>query len=86
MGPPHSKTLAHLRERHRIRKVLDCGSPMPLFLTRIRCDEREARLCVQHYGNVVPTTTFVPASKSDTLLTDKISGGFDSSVRMLTRP
>ena len=41
---------------------------------------------VQSYGKLVLTTTFVPASISETLLTDNISPGFANSVRMLTRP
>src|SRR5258708_7186372 len=32
IGPPHSTTLARIRERHYFREVLGCGSPMPLFL------------------------------------------------------
>ncbi|PWU12353.1 MAG: hypothetical protein C5B50_21600 [Verrucomicrobia bacterium] len=31
-GLPHSKTLARFRGGLEIPKVLDCGSPLPLFL------------------------------------------------------
>jgi len=31
IGLPHSKTLARLPERNSLRKVLECGGPMPLF-------------------------------------------------------
>jgi hypothetical protein len=29
-GQPHSKTLARIRGRNYIRKVLECGCPLPL--------------------------------------------------------
>jgi beta-galactosidase len=38
IGLPHSRTLARSRERNYLRKVVECGSPMPLF--------REARFRV----------------------------------------
>jgi len=32
MGLPHSKALARIIKRNHFRNVLECGSPMPLFL------------------------------------------------------
>jgi hypothetical protein len=32
IGLPHSKTLARFRTRLLLREVLECGSPMPLFM------------------------------------------------------
>jgi hypothetical protein len=34
MGLPHSTTLARSIKRNYLRKVLECGSPMPLWKKR----------------------------------------------------
>jgi len=43
MGLPHSKTLARAPARHSVRKVVECGSPMPLFPVLVNTLNRTSR-------------------------------------------